>query len=208
MADAMCLTDHDRIQVAVVGSVIGDESGFGVLRELHLRRPRLRLVAYSDHAGDFYVNHCVRIGAHGFVCSTDPCIQIIEVIRAVLGGKMCIPDRVDGTLPSTSEEHAIPLPIGLLSRGEFEVFDMIGRAMTSAQIAAALHRSPKTVESYRARIKKKLSLKTGVSLARMAFEYQSFATARIGEPFPTIYKSTETKDLTTTHKNHDRAGGA
>ena len=62
-------------------------------------------------------------------------------------------------------------PLEVLSDRELEVFEMTGRGLGTREIAEQLHLSVKTVESYRARIKDKLSLRTAAELMQHAVQW-------------------------------------
>ena len=59
-----------------------------------------------------------------------------------------------------------------MSNRELEVFEMIGKGMTTKQIASRLGLSPKTIETYREHIKTKLSLTKSAELVRHAVRWQ------------------------------------
>ena len=58
-----------------------------------------------------------------------------------------------------------------LSDREMEVFRLIGEGLGTAQIAARMRVSPKTVETYRARLKEKLELSSATELMRRAVQW-------------------------------------
>ena len=60
--------------------------------------------------------------------------------------------------------------IECLSDRELEVFQLVGRGCGTRQIAEQLHLSVKTIETYRAHIKKKLKLRNGMELIRLAVQ--------------------------------------
>jgi DNA-binding CsgD family transcriptional regulator len=62
-------------------------------------------------------------------------------------------------------------PIRRLTDRELEIFRMIGKGMTTQQIAHNLDISPKTVESHREKIKAKLDLKNAAVLAQRAVQW-------------------------------------
>jgi DNA-binding NarL/FixJ family response regulator len=62
-------------------------------------------------------------------------------------------------------------PVESLSDRELEVFELLGDGQTSREIAARLHLSVKTVETYREKIKAKLNLKNGSELTRHAIHW-------------------------------------
>ncbi|MDX1530206.1 MAG: response regulator transcription factor, partial [Rhodothermales bacterium] len=97
-------------------------------------------------------------------------------IRRVLDGHFYLSDRMSTQLllqytgrRSRAPEPASPLH--QLSDRELEVFELIGRGLTTREIAERLHISPKTVESHRSRMKQKLSVETGNELMRRAVQW-------------------------------------
>ncbi len=62
-------------------------------------------------------------------------------------------------------------PTALLSDRELETFSLIGHGQTTAEIARTMQLSPKTVETYRARIKEKLELNDMAMLTREAVQW-------------------------------------
>jgi DNA-binding CsgD family transcriptional regulator len=62
-------------------------------------------------------------------------------------------------------------PIDTLSDREFEAFRLIGEGMTTHSIAQRMHVSPKTVETYRARIREKLGLGNTTELIQRAAQW-------------------------------------
>ena len=60
-----------------------------------------------------------------------------------------------------------------LSDRELEVFRLLGQGLSTRAIAEKWHRSVKTVETYRANIKRKLDLESSAALVREAVEWQS-----------------------------------
>jgi DNA-binding CsgD family transcriptional regulator len=61
--------------------------------------------------------------------------------------------------------------VELLTDREFEVFQLIGKGLSTSRIAEQLHLSVKTVEVHRLHIKEKLKLKTAPELIRFAVRW-------------------------------------
>jgi DNA-binding CsgD family transcriptional regulator len=61
-----------------------------------------------------------------------------------------------------------PTQLALLTKRELEVFRMIGEQQSTVKIAYAIHRSPKTVETHRENIKRKLGLRDNTALVASA----------------------------------------
>jgi DNA-binding CsgD family transcriptional regulator len=66
-------------------------------------------------------------------------------------------------------------PVRQLTDREFEVFRLIGRGLSTAQMAAELHISAKTVEVHRAHIKEKLRIRTTSELIAYAARWTESA---------------------------------
>ena len=133
--------------------------GVSLLRDLRDYYPNCRAVAFVDdhYAGlaDAYRD----AGAGGFATHREPAEALVHAVRAAAAA----PDVVPG--PPANETRAAG---GLLTPGERQVLLLIGRGLSSRDIAAALHRSVKTVETYRSRIKRKLGLDNTTQLAQAA----------------------------------------
>ena len=78
-----------------------------------------------------------------------------KLLRTVVGG---YPDAEGGIVETLSDR-------------ELEVFELIGKALATRQIAEKLHVSVKTVEAHRASIKEKLQLENATALAHAAFQW-------------------------------------
>jgi DNA-binding CsgD family transcriptional regulator len=62
-------------------------------------------------------------------------------------------------------------PLEILSDRELEVFELTGKGESTKEIAQRLHVSVKTIDTYRARIKEKMHLKTANELMRRAVQW-------------------------------------
>ncbi len=110
----------------------------------------------------------------GYINKEEASERVIEAIHQVLRGQVYLSSRMtEGLL------HGVVAGRGEVDRGslkrlsdrELEVFEMIGRGMTTRQIADTLRRSVKTVETYRENLKAKLNLKNSAELSRHAVQW-------------------------------------
>ena len=115
----------------------------------------------------------MRAGAQGYLHKGQATSQLLDAIRAVLAGKVYVSEELANNLlhrmvGGKSVERS---PIELLSNREFEAFELMGQAQTTEKIAALMNVSPKTVETYRARIKEKLELNNVTELIQRATQW-------------------------------------
>ena len=95
---------------------------------------------------------------------------LVDAIRHVLSGRVYVSDRMaQSVLERFGHQRTEPgNRLGALTNRELEVFDLVGRGQTTAEIATQLGVSVKTIETYRANIKAKLDLKDATELLRYA----------------------------------------
>jgi DNA-binding NarL/FixJ family response regulator len=105
--------------------------------------------------------------------------RMMQAIRQLLAGRIYLSDKISTRiLENVAGKRPKASPIERLSDREFEVFQLIGRGKSTAQIAQELHLSTKTVEAHRARVKEKLDLRTMPELISFASRWVETQDAR------------------------------
>jgi DNA-binding NarL/FixJ family response regulator len=167
------LSAIERLQPDLVIADISlkESSGLELMRNIKARFPRLPVLVVSAHDENVYAEIAFRAGALGYLMKQSALEQIPAAIRRVLAGQLYVSEALAARMLQQRVRGEVPpgqSPLQVLSDREFEVFQMIGRWKKSKEIAAELHLSVKTVEYYREQIKKKLNLKSGAELTRLA----------------------------------------
>ena len=99
---------------------------------------------------------------------------MLVAIRRVLAGQIYLSETMASRLLHLfvdGRADAGTSPTDRLSDRELEVFQLIGNGLGNSQIAAKLHLSTKTIETYRAHIKEKLHLQDSTELLRAAIQW-------------------------------------
>jgi DNA-binding NarL/FixJ family response regulator len=160
--------------LAIVDVSLPDGNGLELVRRLRARRPDIRVLVASMHDEDLLAERALRAGAMGYINKQEAADQVIGAIRQILKGNMYASERITERLLRGVAGHAKgaqQTPVECLSNRELEVFDLIGRGLSTGDIAERLHLSVKTIETYRANIKKKLHLKSAAELSRTAIQW-------------------------------------
>lgn len=135
-----------RPDAAVVDLMLQDDDGLKLVRELRAAHPRLKIVVLSMLDPGVYLPRALQAGASFFVSKQEGPDAIIAALRRAAAHER---DFAAGTNP-----HAL----ADLSERELQVFVQLGLGRSTAETAAALGVSVKTIESHRESIKGKLSL--------------------------------------------------
>ena len=141
-----------------------------------LDRPRVLMLTTFEL--DEYVYESLRAGASGFLLKDVPADQLVAGIRIVAEGEALLAPSVTRRLISdfsaarASRAAGENPPAGLdeLTTREMEVFKLIARGMSNAEIAAELVVSETTVKTHVARILMKLGLRDRVQAVVLAYE--------------------------------------
>jgi DNA-binding NarL/FixJ family response regulator len=157
------------IMVADISLKQGD--GLELVRDVHAQHADLKILVLSMHDEAIYAERVLAVGANGYIMKQASGEEFLTAVRRVLEGKVYVSDAIGSTVIQrliTKSERTSTSPIDALSNRELQVLQMMGKGLTTREIAAALNLSGKTVESHRQRLKRKLNLETGAQLIRYA----------------------------------------
>ncbi len=121
-----------------------------------------------------YAERALRAGARGYIMKEAGGEALLAAIRKILGGEIYVSPRMSARIlesMSARRPRGSDSPIQQLTDREFEVFQLIGRGLSTREIAAQLHLSSKTVDVHRSNIKDKLGLDDVTSLIRHAVRW-------------------------------------
>jgi DNA-binding NarL/FixJ family response regulator len=160
--------------LVIVDLTLKNSDGLELIKDIHSRWPRLRMLVVSMHDESLYAERAIRAGALGYITKQEATRKILVAIRRVLTGNLYLNDRVANRIVRrlmTNVGLVTGTPADLLADREFQVFEMTGQGLNTHEIASRLHIGVKTVETYRARIKEKLQLKEASELLRFAISW-------------------------------------
>jgi len=150
--------------VLVLDLNLPGDSGLATIGQLRERMPQTQIVVLTMHEDTGFAQRAFAAGALGFVVKDLADGELVKAVRAAADGKEYVSPSVAGRLSTLGRS----LTADRLSAREVEVLRLIALGHTSVEIAEKLHLSPRTVESHRARIHRKLGLATRAELVRYA----------------------------------------
>ncbi len=172
--EALSMLDTVQPDLAIVDISLPGMSGLELIKHLHTWKPDLPVLVISRHDEALYAERAIRAGARGYVMKIEAVDVIVKAVRRVLAGGLYVSEEISERLLLSMTGHRrteARTPVELLSDRELEVFELTGRGLTTREIAERLHLSVKTIESYRARIKTKLGLRSAAELMQHAVQW-------------------------------------
>jgi two-component system response regulator NreC len=154
--------DEPRVLVLDLGMPGGSSiQAIGRLRE---RGPDTQIVMMTMEDNPVFAQRAFAAGALGFVSKELADAELAQAVRAAAGGEEFVSPRLAAGLDA---RHRALTDDALTGR-EVEVLRLIAFGHTSVEIARKLHLSPRTVETHRASIYRKLELDTRAEVVRYA----------------------------------------
>jgi DNA-binding NarL/FixJ family response regulator len=160
--------------VALVDVTLGNTNGIDLVKPMKEALPRLAVLVVSMHDELLYAERALRAGASGYVMKHEATDVIVRAVRTVADGGMFVSDAVSMHVVQRRDAHGPPTsdsPLAGLSDRELQVLQLMGKGLGTRAIAEQMHISVKTVESYRARLKDKMNLRSGTELLRFAVRW-------------------------------------
>jgi DNA-binding NarL/FixJ family response regulator len=126
------------------------------------------LVALGEDADRPWIARALQSGIRAIVSKSDSTEEVVAAIRAAAAGETYVTARLShsGSVPVL--ESPAPDPLRALTARERQVFQWVIRGSSTAIIARHLDISPRTVETHRAHLARKLAARSAADLVRFA----------------------------------------
>jgi DNA-binding NarL/FixJ family response regulator len=171
--NAVQLVEFLQPDVLIVDVLMPGLSGLEVTRQVSQRTAQTRVIVLSMYANEAYVLETLRNGASGYVLKDSSITDLVQAVRDVVTGRRYLSAPLSERAIEAYVEKAhtrTPSPYENLTSREREVLHLAAEGYTSAQIAKRLYLSPRTVETHRANLMRKLGLRSQADLTRYAIE--------------------------------------
>ncbi len=160
--------------LVVVDLTLPEGSGMEVIKHINATRPHLKILVCTMHDEKIYAERCLKAGAHGFINKEAASDQVVLAIQTILSGQPYLSEELKNRLLNRMVRGQQPnqTPLDSLTDRELEVLELLGQGLGTREIGTKLHLSHKTIESYREKIKAKLSLKNAAELTHFAIQWR------------------------------------
>ncbi|TNF88434.1 MAG: response regulator transcription factor [Gammaproteobacteria bacterium] len=172
MAEALKQIDATNPDLAIIDLSLAGGSGLDLIEHIKSRNKDILMLVASMHDETLYAERVLAAGARGYINKQEAQERIIHAIRQVLAGKVFLSQQMtDRLLSGMVDANNEKRDIDALSNRELQVFELIGRGVSTSQMAERLNLSTKTIETHQAHIKKKLGLGSAHELKQRAIRW-------------------------------------
>jgi DNA-binding NarL/FixJ family response regulator len=165
VASCKAFLSHQLPDVLLLDINLPDGNGIDLCKELKQKYPGLYILGLSTFNQASYISEMMDSGASGYVLKNATQKELTEAIRLAHIGKTYMAFEVAKTLHTAKLENSGKI---ILGRRELEVLNLIKNGFTNTEIAATLHLSVNTVDTYRKSLLTKLDAKNTADLVRLA----------------------------------------
>jgi two-component system response regulator NreC len=159
--EAVQLVERLRPNVLVVDVMMPALNGLEVTREVRQRSPQTRIVVLSMYANEAYVLEALRNGASGYVLKDSSAAELVQAIREVSAGRHYLSSALSERAIAAYIRRTEPVVADVyetLTTREREVLQLAAEGHPNTEIAARLSISPRTAETHRTNLMRKLGL--------------------------------------------------
>jgi DNA-binding NarL/FixJ family response regulator len=163
----MVLIEQYNPDVAIVDLTLRGSNGLELLKDLKARSSQVKVLVLSMHDEELYAERVLRAGARGYITKNEASTEVIRAIKRVMTGEVYVSKNVTSRILERMAAKGGPAQttgVESLADRELEVFQLLGKGKNTRQIAEDLGLGESTVETYRARIKDKLQLRSSAEL--------------------------------------------
>ena len=158
--------------VAIMDISMPGMNGIDATRLMQSKSPTVSVVILSAHSSPILVRRAVEAGALGFLAKDVGAEELLRAVRAAASGERYIGQKLahlllDARRNPGSREFAVEV----LTPAERDILRLVTEGKSNFEVAAAIGLSPRTVETYRGRLMRKLGIENLPSLVRYAIRH-------------------------------------
>lgn len=168
--EAARLCAEARPDVVVMDLSMPGIGGLEAINRILSKLPDAKILVLSAHEDTAHPRRALAAGAKGYLTKRSAAEELINAIRTVARGKSYIEPSMAQVL-AVGQVTGKKSPIDILSGREFEVFMLLAKGKTVADIADALSLSPRTVGTHMYHVKQKLNAGNAAELAIIAMQH-------------------------------------
>ncbi len=164
-----------RPNVVILDVAMPELNGIEAAEKIHSFDRSIRIIVLSMYSTKEHIFRALRAGAMGYILKESAAAEVLEAVREVSRGRRYLSSKVSDEVVEAflrpADRSEIETPLERLSSREREILQMVAEGKSSGQIGEILYLSPKTVDTYRSRLMRKLGIGDIAGLVRFAVRH-------------------------------------
>jgi DNA-binding NarL/FixJ family response regulator len=172
--DALQLVQNTSTDLAIVEITLKGLTELKLIKSLRRLFTPLPVLVLSRNEEALYAARVLRAGASGYITKRRGPSEILVAVRRVLAGEVYLSEQMTSGLLKRLTAVEVEIrsrSVDYLTDRELEVLDLIGRGLTTREIAETLQAGVGTIDTYRFKIEEKLNLRNIAELQRFAMSW-------------------------------------
>jgi DNA-binding NarL/FixJ family response regulator len=170
--EALRLTQQLHPDVVVMDIAMPELNGIEATLQIHDVAPATQVLILSMHSTTEHIFRALQAGARGYLLKDSAGAEVVDAVRVVHAGRRYLSPKIASTvIDDYISERQRASPLDSLSRRERQILQLVAEGKSSAEAAAMLFLSPKTVDTYRSRMMQKLGIADVPSLVKFAIQH-------------------------------------
>ncbi|MCO4780851.1 MAG: response regulator transcription factor [Candidatus Cloacimonetes bacterium] len=166
-----------KVDVILLDLSLKGIHGLDLIKEIVSRYENMKIIVLSMYSESLYAEKVMELGAHGYITKDEVADKLLVGMRTVINGSPFLSESLLKKLAYQKFNPSSPLKgcsTQKLSKREFEVMSFVGDGLTTKEISVKMGIKPKTIETYKERLKAKLKLKSVSELIKTAILMKKF----------------------------------
>lgn len=173
--EAVRHTARLKPDIVILDIAMPELNGIDAARQIRENSQDTAIIMLSMHAQTEYIFRSLQAGANGYLVKDSVGAEVVQAIREVHQGHRYLSKSIsDQVIEDYVRRRAQPVeedPLLRLSSREREVLQLIVEGRSTTEIAELVALSPKTVETYRSRMMRKLEINSLPDLVKFAIQH-------------------------------------
>jgi DNA-binding NarL/FixJ family response regulator len=169
--EAVRLAEKHGPAIVIMDLNMPEMNGFEALNEISTRRPEIKLLALSMHSDRRFIARALKEGANGYLLKDCASGELISAIRTLMEGGTYLSPGIAGLIVKdyvSSNAYEVSLAEKTLTTREREILQLLAEGKSIKETSEILNISPKTVETHKGSMIRKLGINTIAELTKFA----------------------------------------
>lgn len=162
--EAISLVEQQAYDIYILGVSLPDISGFDLIEMIRKRDEKARIIVNTMHEEAWVVSRLVRLNVDGVVVKSSAAGEIVNAVKCVLRGGCYACPRFITARQKLGDKLAPTHVKDVPTKRELEVLRAVAKGYNTHEVAAELHISENTVETFRKRLIQKFCAKNAIDL--------------------------------------------